>query len=40
MATLQPSEREVRDLIAGTLAAEAFDQKYGIGASNNYLQLP
>ena len=39
MAILQPSEREVRDLIAGTLAAEAFDQKYGIGASNEYLQL-
>ena len=39
MATLQPSEREVRDLIAGTLPAVAFDQKYGVGASNQYLQL-
>ena len=39
MATLQPSERAIRDLQSGTLSAEAFDQQYGIGASKEYLQL-
>ena len=39
MTTNQPTEREVRDLLAGTLAAEAFDQKYGAGAANKVIEL-
>ena len=39
MATLQPSERAIRDLQSGTLSAEVFDQTYGLGASQDYLQL-
>ena len=36
---MTPTEREIRDLLKGTLAKEAFDQKYGVGAADKFLAV-